>query len=78
MLRSKAFVSYINIKVAGAKMPRVSMGTFRDFSVPIPPLSLQQSFAQKIEAIEKQKGLINASIKEVEMLFNATMDKYFG
>lgn len=78
MLRSKAFVSYINIKVAGAKMPRVSMGTFRDFSVPIPPLSLQQSFAQKIEAIEKQNGLINASIKEVETLLNATMDKYFG
>lgn len=78
MLRSKAFVSYINIKVAGAKMPRVSMGTFRDFSVPIPPLPLQQSFAQKIEAIEKQKELINASIKEAQLLFDARMDYWFG
>lgn len=44
----------------------------------VPPLFLQQSFARKVEAIEKQKNLINASIKEMETLFNATMDKYFG
>lgn len=44
----------------------------------VPPLFLQQSFARKVEAIEKQKELINTSIKEVETLLNATMDKYFG
>lgn len=44
----------------------------------LPPLSLQQSFAQKIEAIEKQKELINQSIKEAQTLFDARMDYYFG
>lgn len=43
-----------------------------------PPLSLQQAFASKIEAIEKQKELIKQSIKEVETLFNSRMDYYFN
>jgi type I restriction enzyme S subunit len=44
----------------------------------IPPLSLQQSFAAKIESIEKQKSAISQSITETQKLFNYTMDKYFG
>ena len=44
----------------------------------LPPLPLQQSFAQKVEAIEKQKELITASIKEAQMLFDARMDYWFG
>ncbi len=46
--------------------------------IQMPPLDLQQSFAKKIEAIEKQKELINQSIKEVQLLFDAKMDYYFG
>ena len=78
LLRSYSFVSYINDKVAGAKMPRVSMDILRAFPVILPPLSLQQLFAQKIEAIEKQKALIKQSITETEELFNSRMDYYFS
>lgn len=46
--------------------------------LPIPPLALQQQFAEKIEAIEKQKALVQASIAETETLFNSRMDYYFG
>jgi type I restriction enzyme S subunit len=44
----------------------------------LPPLPLQQEFAKKIEAIEKQKELIRKSIGEVETLFNSRMDYYFS
>lgn len=44
----------------------------------LPPLPLQQSFAQKIEAVEQQKALIKQSIAEVETLFNSRMDFYFN
>ena len=43
-----------------------------------PPLSIQQSFAEKIEAIEKQKAFVQQSISETQTLFDSTMDKYFG
>ena len=44
----------------------------------IPPLPLQQSFASKIEAIERQKALVQQSIVETQTMFDYTMDKYFG
>ena len=78
LLRSSHFVKYISGKVAGAKMPRVAMSEFREFAVMLPPLTLQQKFADKIEAIEKQKELIKQSITETEELFNSRMDYYFN
>jgi type I restriction enzyme S subunit len=50
----------------------------KDCSIILPPLPLQQEFASKIEAIEKQKELIAQSIKETETLFNSRMDYYFN
>lgn len=44
----------------------------------LPPLALQQQFASKIEAIEKQKELIKQSLSEVQQLFDSRMDYYFG
>ena len=44
----------------------------------VPPLSLQQEFAEKVEAIERQKALVQQSIEETQTMFDCTMDKYFG
>lgn len=78
LLRSKQFVEYINIKVQGAKMPRVSMTVLRSFPIILPPLSLQQEFADKIQAIESMKAKVRQSLKESETLFNSRMDFYFS
>ena len=48
------------------------------YSICIPPLSLQQEFAEKVEAIERQKALVQQSIVETQTMFDCTMDKYFG
>ena len=55
-----------------------SVNTIKNTTVSLPPLSLQQSFAAKIESIEKQKTNISKSITETQKLFDYTMDKYFG
>lgn len=47
-------------------------------ALPMPPITLQLSFAERIQAIEKQKETINKAIKETQTLFDYTMDKYFG
>ena len=46
--------------------------------LPLPPLSLQQEFAAKIEAIEAMKAKVRQSLKESEQLFNSRMDYYFN
>ena len=55
-----------------------SVSILKNIKLSVPPLSLQQEFAEKIEAIEKQKALVQASIVETETLFNSRMDYYFG
>ena len=56
----------------------INLKTLNELLIPIPPLALQQEFASKIEAIEKQKALIKKAIEEVETLFNSRMDYYFN
>ena len=62
----------------GVAQKNINLGILNQLLIAVPPLPLQQSFAQKIEAIEKQKELINQSIKEVQTLFDARMDYWFG
>jgi len=78
LLRSNSFVAYFTTKVAGAKMPRVTMSDFYSFEVILPPLSIQKDFAERVNIFEAQKSLISQSIQEVQTLLDATMDKYFG
>ena len=62
----------------GVRQGNISNKDIEGLIVPLPPLSLQQEFALKIEAIEKQKELIKQSIVETETLFNSRMDYYFN
>lgn len=55
-----------------------SVGTIKKTQISLPKISLQQEFASKIEAIEKQKELLKQSIAETETLFNSRMDYYFN
>ena len=78
MLRSDEFVNMINEKVAGAKMPRVSMSDFREFDVPIPPLEIQKQFATFVEQVDKSKLAIQKSLEKLEILKKSLMQQYFG
>lgn len=78
LLGSTSFAQHIMTKNQGGTQKFIALGTIRKLGIPLPPLPHQQSFAQKIEAIEKQKELINQSIKETQTLFDSRMDYYFG
>jgi len=78
MLRSDEFVDMVTEKVVGAKMPRVSMGDFKKFDVPIPPMSLQNRFTEFINQVDKSKVVVQKSLDETQTLFDSLMQKYFG
>ena len=64
--------------IKGIGVPNLHLGEIKKTNIIVPPLTLQQDFAFKIESIEKQKELISQSIKETETLFNSRMDYYFN
>lgn len=68
----------LTMKGRGCNISNLNQTTLNDFPIILPSLSLQQSFAAKIESIEKQKVIINQSIEETQKLFDYTMYKYFG
>ena len=78
LLRSDEFVNMINEKVAGAKMPRVSMSDFRKFDVPIPTMELQKEFAEFVAQVDKSKVAVQKALDEAQLLFDSLMQKYFG
>lgn len=61
-----------------AMQPVISNTGLKNVPIILPPLPLQNQFATKIEAIEKQKELIKQSISETETLFNERMQEHFG
>ena len=80
LLTSHAYQSLLIMlsKSNGATREALTKGQLEALKITLPPLSLQQLFAQKIEAIENQKTLIKQSIAETEELFNSRMDYYFS
>ncbi len=77
-LSSQYIQDIIADNTRGATLKQINMKDVRKLPVQIPPLDLQNQFAEKVQAIEHQKELIKQSIKEVESLFNSRMDYYFN
>lgn len=74
----KYIIDSLNLKGEGVAIPQLTIPKVKNELIILPPLSLQQSFAEKVEAIEKQKTLIQQSITETETLFNSRMNYYFN
>ena len=69
-LRSDVFVRHISEKVAGAKMPRVSMDYFRSLAIEMPPLELQEQFAAFVEQTDKSKYYSSLSFRYCQAAAN--------
>ncbi len=77
-LNSDSVYKAARSNMGGAAITRLTLTKLKSFRVAVPPLALQQSFAEKIQSIEKQKETIRASIADTQKLLDYTMDKYFG
>lgn len=61
----------------GIAQKTVGLNSIRQFDIVLPPLPLQQSFAARITAIERQKQRISSSIKDLETLLASRMQYWF-
>lgn len=79
-LHSPSIMKYYKDKLRGTTLRRrmIPKEDLLNLPIPLPPLSLQQEFAEKVKAIEQQKALVQQSIEETQTMFDYTMDKYFG
>ena len=59
-------------------MLNINCDIIGDIQFILPPLALQEQFAARIEAIEKQKKRVEASIADLETLLASRMDYWFN
>ncbi len=58
-------------------MANINAEEFKSIKVYIPPIELQNHFAEMVENIEKQKELLNKSLAELETNFHSLMQRAF-
>ena len=64
--------------VTGSLVPHISAKDIRSFAIMLPPLELQEQFADFVKQADKSKSEIQKSLEKLETLKKALMQKYFG
>lgn len=68
---------YKKTNANGAAYNALTIAKLKLMSCPLPPLSLQQLFAQRIEQIEREKSEVQKSIQNLETLLASRMQYWF-
>lgn len=76
-IRSDSFKRELISKAKGATMLNLNSNTISELQIPLPPLPLQQSFADIITTIEHQKQQVQSAIKDLETLLASRMQYWF-
>lgn len=62
----------------GANIQNLNQQILGTLEIPIPPIELQNQFADFVRQIDKLKSTTQKSIDELQTLFDSLMQKYFG
>jgi type I restriction enzyme S subunit len=61
----------------GGTMDIVNVGIMKGIKVPLPPIELQNQFAESVQAIETQKAQAKTSLEKAEELFASLVQRAF-
>jgi type I restriction enzyme S subunit len=70
-------LSQLGVSERGAVMPGLNMGIIKSLSIPLPPVQLQEEFAQFIQEIESVKVRHAQSVKATDSLFSSLQHRAF-
>ena len=62
----------------GVRQANISNKDILNLVVPIPPLELQNQFADFVKHIDKSKDSVQKALDEAQLLFDSLMQQYFG
>jgi type I restriction enzyme, S subunit len=77
VLSSQSIKKYLEKASQGVTMANLNKTIVSQIPVTLPPLSLQQEFARRVEAVEKLKTVHRASLSELNALFASLQHRAF-
>lgn len=78
LLESDYFDRAVISKVRGGTQKFISLGDIRKLEICLPPISVQEQFADFVHQVDKSKVAVQKALDETQLLFNSLMQKYFG
>ena len=78
LLKSDYFDSEVLGKVRGGTQKFISLGDIRKLEILVPPMELQNQFAEFVEQTDKLKFEVKQALEKLETLKKSLMQKYFG
>ena len=77
ILKNEVIKSRLTSISRGVRQANIANKDIENLQIPLPPLSLQQLFAQRIEQIEREKSEVQKSIQNLETLLASRMQYWF-
>ena len=62
----------------GANIQNLNQQILRTLVIPVPPIELQDQFADFVHQVDKSKVAVQKALDETKLLFDSLMQKYFG
>ncbi len=78
LLKSDYFDDVVLSKVRGGTQKFISLGDIRKLEILVPPIELQNEFADFVKQIDKSKFVVQKALDEAQTLFDSLMQEYFG
>ena len=68
----------IEERVKGIAQKTLNLSEIRKITIPVPPIELQNDFADFVQQIDKSKFAVQKSLEKAETLYKSLMQEYFG
>lgn len=69
---------FLNSKGSGTTFKELSKSVIEKIKIPLPPLTLQNDFADFVQQIDKSKFAVQKSLEKAETLYKSLMQEYFA
>lgn len=77
-LRSRIFLDYILAFSSRTNLPKVNKSQVEGFKLPLPPIELQNQFADFVKQVDKSREEVKKSLEKTQQLYDSLMQEYFG
>ena len=77
-LRSRIFLDYILVFSSRTNLPKVNKSQVEGFKLPLPPIELQNQFADFVQQVDKSREEVKRSLEKTQQLYDSLMQEYFG
>ena len=72
------YKTWVLLNQSGAAQPGINAKKYGSLQIPVPPIYLQNEFADFVEQIDKSKFVVQKALDEAQTLFDSLMQEYFG